>query len=228
MVKKSVLCLFVFTLACSTALFAADHKPLISGKATHVIPATRQAPPPSAAKLIYSNLGPTAEPYQLNGFLVLGPGSVDFGESQFIGVPFTVKGATKFAGLRAPIQYGSSIFPDPGDNYIQMCLYSDASGVAGPPTAPGTQIGNCVAKSNLPVFGTAYPLTTFVFESQNLALASGFSYWIVSQEPSSGTGADSEMVWDWETDTNAYNVAGDGWNTEFAADTQGAVAVYGF
>jgi len=225
MVKKSVLCLFVLTLACST-LFAADHKPLVSGPATHVIAGTQhQAPVSKSVHLIYSNLGPVGNQYQLNGYLVLGASSPSFGESQFVGVPFTVKTAAKLAGIKVPAQYYN--LGDGGTNEIQYCLYSDASGVAGPPTNVGTQIGNCKTADNLPDFGTTGTLTVFNFESQNLALAAGTSYWIVAQENGT-TGVAAEMVWDWANNAiTSVDDAGSGW-VELPASEQGAMAVYSF
>jgi len=214
MVKKTLLCCLVLTLACTTSLFAASRPAvahasrIIRGTGTHLrVPATQHK--------IFSNVGPEANEYQANGYFVAGPTNPVLGVSQFMSVPFSSSVARMLTLVEVPMQwYGQ------GHNVAQLCLYSDNSGV------PGTQIGNCVTHRNLVAFGTTDTLTTYNFTSQALALGAGTPYWIVGQTPSTGAEADATMVWCSESSIEAGNVANGGWFT-FAPDLESVVAIFG-
>jgi len=212
MVKKTLLCFFVLTLA--TSLFGAN-RPLVA-HATRIIKGKGvQLRVPATQHRIFSNVGAEANEYQANGYFVAGSTSA-LGVSQFIAVPFTVGTTGRTLSLvQVPMQwYGS------GHNTAQLCLYSDSSG------APGSQIGNCVTKNNLPAFGTTDTLTAYNFTAQGLVLTASTPYWIVGQEPSSGANTDAEMVWCGESTVLGYNVSSGGWFT-FNPDLESVMAVFG-
>jgi len=215
MVTKKLLCSFALTLASTTLLFG-QNRPIFV-HATHIIVGARVwQPEPDSQHKIFSNVGPSNNEYQTAGFLVSGPKNTLSDESESIAVPF-VLGNTGYTltKVEAPLQYYGY-----GQNYVQVCLYSDNSG------AVGTQIGQCVSKSNLPIFGVTNTLTTFNFTKQGLALSANTQYWIVAQEPSKGEKADAVVIWDAESSLQAYNVANGGWSV-FLPNTQGVMAVYG-
>lgn len=213
--KKTLLCFLVFTLASATALFGADR--LAIAHATHIIQGrAAQTKVPATQHKIFSNVGPSTNEYQANGYFVAGPTNPVLGQSQFIALPFSL-GATayKLTLVKVPMQwYGQ------GHNIAQLCLYSDNSGV------PGTQIGKCVTRLNLPAFGTTNTLTTYNFTAQALALSANTAYWIVGQTPSKGTNADATMVWCGESNSLGYNVNNGGWNV-FLPDLESVAAIYG-
>lgn len=211
--KKLFVCIFVLTLACSTTLLAAD-RPLVA-HADHVI-VGKAAPDTSNDPTLCNSIGPASDEFGDSGFYVAGPTNPVFSHSQFIAVPCTpkanhnlttVKGAWQWAGL--------------GHNTIQICLYSDNGS-----NAPGTQIGNCVNKNNLPAYLTTNTLVTANFTSQNLALTGGTQYWIVAQTPSTGAKADATDVWVGGNPWTSSDVAGNGWGS-FQADYVGAMKVSG-
>jgi hypothetical protein len=214
-VKKTLLCVLVFTLASATALFGADR--LAIAHATHIIQGrAAQTVEPATQHKIYSNVGPSTNEYQANGYFVAGPTNPVLGESQFMAVPFQL-GATayKLTLVKVPMQwYGQ------GHNIAQLCLYSDNSGV------PGSQIGKCVTHINLPAFGTTNTLTTYNFTAQLLALSANTNYWIVGQTPSTGAKADATMVWCSESTYEGYNVNSAGWGS-FQPDLASVAAIYG-
>jgi hypothetical protein len=213
--KKTLLCFLVFTLASTTALFGADR--LAIAHATHIIQGRAQtATEPAAQHKIYSNVGPSTNEFQANGYFVAGPTNPVLGQSQFMAVPFLL-GATGYnlTVVKVPMQwYGQ------GHNIAQLCLYNDNSGV------PGTQIGNCVTHRNLPAFGTTNTLTTYSFTIQALALSANTPYWIVGQTPSTGVNADATMVWCAESNFLGFNVANSGWGA-FQPDLASVAAIYG-
>jgi len=205
--------LFVLTFACTTALFAAQ-RPL-TAHATNVIVGHQQAEPDTGVTLC-NTIGPSTNEYILDGYLLLGPASA-YGESQFIGAPCTPKSTVTLTTVKAGWQYYGS-----GANQVQICLYNDNGS-----NAPGTQIGNCVTKRNLPTFGTTNTLVTANFTSQNLSLTGGTQYWIVAQTPSTGKGDDFEGVWNGTVSPyTGSNVAGTGWYS-FEADLTPSMRVSG-
>jgi len=209
--KKLFVCMFVLTLA--TTLLAAD-KPLVAH--TDRIIVGHQKAEPDIGVTLCNNLGPASNEYNVtNGFFVAGPASA-LGTSQFIGAPCTPAATHTLTTVKAGWQwYGD------GANEIQICLYSDNGS-----NAPGTQIGKCVTKKNLPTFGTTNTLVTANFTKQGLSLTGGTQYWIVALTPSSGTGDDALDVWDGRAGYYGYNVGGGGWGSaEF--DATPAVKVSG-
>jgi hypothetical protein len=215
MVNKQLLCSFALTLA-STTLLLAQHRPTVV-RATHIIVGIGlQQPGPDSQHKIFSNVGPANDEYQLFGFLVSGPKNAINGVSESITVNFFLGNAGyTLTKVEAPIQYYGS-----GHNYVQVCLYSDKSGV------PGSQIGKCVSNSNLPEFGTTNTLTTFDFAKQGLSLSANTQYWIVAQEPSKGPNADAVTVWDWDSMFTGSNVSNGGWSVS-QPNFDGVMAVYG-
>ena len=211
--KKLFVCMFVLTLACSTTLLAAE-APKVA-HADHIIQGKAQ-PNTSHDPVLCNTIGPSTNEFQLNGYFVAGPDNSLLGESQFMAVACTPSKNVTLTTVKAGWQwYGY------GANLIQICLYSDNGS-----NAPGTQIGNCVTKRNLPDFGTANTLVTVNFSSQSLALTAGTQYWIVGQTPSSGTGDDAVDVWNGGGEYTGYNVAGSGWGS-FQADLTPAATISG-
>jgi hypothetical protein len=213
-VKKTLLCFLVFTLASATALFGADR--LAVAHATHIIKGKQIQLEPVTQHKIFSNVGPSTNEYQANGYFVAGPTNPVLGHSQFMAVPFTL-GTTGYtlSLVKVPMQwYGQ------GHNLAQLCLYSDNSGV------PGSQIGKCVQRGNLPAFGTTNTLTTYNFTTQGLKLSASTAYWIVGQTPSSGAAADATMVWCAESIYEGDNISNGGWGA-FQPDLESVAAIYG-
>lgn len=211
MVKKTLVCLFVLTFVCTTMAFA--EKPLVA-HATNIIH-KNAVQDNSRDPVLCSNVGPSANQYGVNGYFVAGPSS-GLGTSQFIGAPCTPKVSKNLTTVKGAWQwYGS------GANEIQVCLYSDSGS-----NSPGTQIGKCVTKKNLPAFGTTNTLVTANFTAQNLALTAGTQYWIVGQTPLTGVGSDAEDVWVGESVWLGYNVGQNGWNS-FQPDLEGVMKVSG-
>jgi len=213
MVRKTLLCVFVLTLA--TSVFAA-HVPAVA-HASRIIKGHQHQADPDSTHLLFSNVGPSGNEYQANGYFVAGPTNPVLGESQFMAVPFTL-GATGYNldKVKVPMQwYGE------GHNTAQLCLYSDSGS-----NYPGSQIGNCVSHSNLPDFGTTNTLTSYNFSSQSLALSPNTQYWIVGQTPSTGSKADATMVWCSESIFEGYNVANAGWGS-FQPNLESVAAIYG-
>ena len=214
MVKKMLVCLFVLTIACTTMVFAAQ-KP-VAVHANHIIQRKAvQDDSPASTVVLCSNVGPATNQYGANGYLVTGPASA-LGTSQFIAAPCTPKVSKILATVKGAWAYDGS-----GANQMQVCLYSDNGS-----NAPGTQIGKCVTKKNLPTFGTANTLVTATFTKQNLALTAGTQYWIVAQTPLTGTGDDFYGVWVGESVSLGYNVGQNGWNS-FQPDLEGVMMVRG-
>jgi hypothetical protein len=210
--KRMLLCIFVLTLACSTTLFAADR--LLSVHADHLIAGHGALPP--AIGVVCSNVGPATNQYGANGYLVLGPSNTLTGSSQFIAAPCTPKTNKILTTVKGAWQYYGT-----GANEMQVCLYSDSGS-----NSPGTLMGKCVTKKNLPTFGTANTLVTATFTKQNLALTAGTQYWIVGQLPASGTGSDAQDVWAGESVFASFNSGGSGW-TSFQPDLEPVMAVSG-
>lgn len=209
MVKKTLLCLFVLTLACTMG-FAASH-PAIA-HATQVIKGHMRQANPDHSVVLFNNLGASGFNYQLNGYFVAGSANSVLGEAQFIALPFTPTVAVTLGKVSAPIQYYGY-----GTNAVRFSLYSDNSGV------PGTQIGNSVTKHNLPAFGTTGVTTTFNFSGQALALTAGTQYWIVGDEPNNSTAVE---VWDADGQWLGYDVANAGWGA-FQPNLAGAAKITG-
>jgi len=198
-------------LTLATTMLAAD-KPLVA-HASRIIQGHSALP--DAGSVLCSNVGASTNMYQENGYFVAGPDSA-LGESQFMAFPCTPKTTKTLTTVKGAWQwYGD------GANEIQICLYSDNGS-----NAPGTQIGKCVTKKNLPDFGTTNTLVTANFTMQALSLTGGTQYWIVGQTPSSGTGDDAMDVWCGGADYTGYNVAGNGWGS-FQADLTPVAAVSG-
>jgi len=211
--KKLFVCMFTLTLACSTMLFAAE-APRVA-HATNVIVGHQRTEPDTSVTLC-NTLGPKTNEYILSGYYVAGPAS-SLGTSQFIASPCTPKATHTLTTVKAGWQWAGS-----GANEIQVCLYSDSGS-----NTPGTQIGNCVTKTNLPNFGTTNTLVTANFKSQNLSLTGGTQYWIVAQTPGSGTGDDALDVWcGTVAPYTGSNVGSSGWYS-FEADYTPSMRVSG-
>jgi len=208
--KKKKMLVLMCILICSTAMYAGQNPAVahtdvrIPGKARidHDLPQS----------ILYDNLGPPTNQYNAGtGSFVAGPSSPSLGQSQSVALPLA--SASVINKVVLPIQY----YGDGGDNYVRICVYTDAAGL------PGTQL-KCKSKSGLPAFGTTNAPTTFNF---SYTIPGGSApVWIVAQEPSTGTGADSTMVWDAHISSEAVNVAGSGW-FGFVPDSGGALRVTG-
>lgn len=212
MVRKTLVCLFVLIVACTTMVFAAD-KPLVA-HADYVV-VGKAAPDTSHDPTLCSNVGPPTNEFGATGYFVGGPNS-EIGNSQFMAMPCTPKANHTLTTVKGAWQwYGA------GHNTIQICLYSDSGS-----NYPATQIGKCVTKNNLPIFLTTNTLVTANFTSQNLALTGGTQYWIVAQTPSKGPQADALDVWVSDGVWMGDNVGGTGWDS-FQPNLAGVMAVSG-
>jgi len=172
--------------------------------------APMQAAPDTLVK-IFSNLGPASAAYVASGYYVAGPVSA-LGQSQFMGLPFTPAKNSTAQQLRAAISWNAT-----GANRVRLSLYSDAGGV------PGTLLAGPVTKANLPAFGTCCTIVTATIPAT--ALTAGTQYWIVADTVATGTGSDSEDVWNSAPQWIAADVAGGGWFN--FVDNNPAGAVYG-
>jgi hypothetical protein len=207
--KKATM--FVFAIAlCGSSLSAQELKSAHSNWQLFVGPAEEA---PAALMKIFSNLGPAETTYTETGYYVAGPASA-LGESQFIGLPFTPADASHATELEAAISWNSL-----GANQVNLSLYSDNSGV------PGTLLAGPKTVKNLPVFGTCCTLAKAAIPST--ALTAGTQYWIVASTPATGTGDDSEDVWNAVYQVSiAGDIAGAGY-AAFPANNTPAGAVYG-
>jgi len=178
------LCLFVL---CSVNLLAQE-----SGRTPKVVLTAEKSPIHTPAEAestlvrIFSNLGPAVNAYNdTNGYLVAGPGS-GLGQ-EFIGVAFTPKADSTVSEIRAAL-----LFEDVGNgapNQIDVSVYGDEGGVPGPIIAGPHTI------KNLANAGTCCALATWALEKKISVLA-GAQYWVVADEPATGTGSDSAALWD--------------------------------
>lgn len=205
--KTTTICFIALTL-CAASLHAQKST---AAPWTHFTEANAQSP--DALVKIFSNLGPSTMAYIANGYYVAGPLSA-LGSSQFIALPFKPAMASHAMQLRAAVAWNSL-----GANQVNLSLYNDASGV------PGTKIAGPVTVKSLPTFGTCCKVAAGTITST--ALTAATQYWIVADTPATGTGSDSEDVWNAVNQLNiAGNVAAGGWFA-FAANLIPAGAVYG-
>jgi len=178
--KKTTM--FVFAIAlCSFGLRAQDLKSTKADPSSIRFEEPMQVGPDVLTK-IFSNLGSATAAYDASGYYVAGPLSA-LGSSQSVGLPFKPAKSSHATQLRAAISWNSL-----GANQVRLSLYSDASGV------PGTLLAGPVTKTNLPVFGTC--CTVLMATIPSTALTAHTQYWIVADTVTTGTGDDSEDVWD--------------------------------
>lgn len=207
--KTATMCIFAVTL-CGANLHA-QKTTTTPGHATEFVKPTEAVP--GALQKIFSNLGPPTNAYIANGYYVAGPNSA-LGSSQSVGLPFVATQNATAEVLAAAISWNSS-----GANEVNLSLYSDASG------NPGTVLAGPVTVRRLPTFGTCCTVAKAVITPT--PLTAGTVYWIVADLPSTGTGSDSEDVWDSVAQLNiAADVADAGW-FNFAANLTPAGAVLG-
>lgn len=206
MPKTLVLGLFVFTLACCTAL--AQSTPAVAHTShTGVIVPAEQTP---AAVTIFTNLGPTAtdEYNDATGYYVLGPDNTVGLSEQWIGLPFTPKQSGHVTQMQVAVQIDDTTTT----NRFVVGLYSDNAGTV------GTLLASASAK-NAPDFGTCCTLVNVAIPST--AVTAGTQYWVVVSTDDVHA-ANFTGVW---AASNLDNIAGDvaqgGWST-FSANVPAA------
>jgi len=211
--KKLFVCMFVLTLACSTALFAAEVP-----RQAHATPSVIHTPAvihPDGTKTIFSNLGPSTNAYyDGNGWLVAGPAS-ELGESQWIGLPFIPAKNSTVTKIEVALSYDGA-----GANQAILSLNNDSSG------SVGTVIEQKTVK-NFPNIGTCCTLVTWKLKTPQ-AVTAGTQYWVVASTPTTGTGDDVLAAWMFSVnDWFDYNVAGGGWTGSLSFTGIPAAGVFG-
>jgi len=167
---------------------------------------------------IFTDLGGSTNAYDnTDGWLILGPSSA-FGESQWIGFPFTPASAATATQLKAALGYFES-----GFNGVQISIRTDNSGV------PGTVLRQkavltlknytdpcCDALKTIPIKGTS--------------LAASTQYWVVVGTNGTTNQSSAEGVWFFATGDpdgdQAYSFdEGTTWSTENVQES--AFGVFG-
>jgi len=220
MVKKTfkllLLWLAVLSFACATLVAQnfASHQPI----GVHVNPSPMRTPAqhnPAGVKTLYSNLGPSTDAYyDADGWLVTGPLSI-LGESQWIGLPFTVSVNATVDALEAAVGYDGS-----GANGFLLGLYSDNGGTVGTLLSSG-------GVKNAPSFGSCCALSVAKLNPP-VSITAGTQYWIVAYTPSSGGGDDFYGAWAFaNADHFDYSIDNDGWTDSLSFTGIPAGAVLG-
>jgi hypothetical protein len=167
---------------------------------------------------IFTDLGGSTDSYDsTDGWLILGPSSA-FGESQWVGFPFTPTSAATATQLQAAVAYFSS-----GFNGIQVSIRTDNSGV------PGTVLRQKAVLS-MKTFGDPCCDALKTIPIKGVKLAANTQYWVVFGTNGGTNESTSEGVWDFATGDPTGNQAysfdeGTTWATEQV--TESAFAVLG-
>jgi hypothetical protein len=162
---------------------------------------------PPGKHVFYSNFfNNPNEPYQANGFLILGPLNIDFGgATQWEAQSFIPTTGGTVNEIDVPLQSYAS-FGNPGDNQQNVSINADdGSG------NPGAVIYQKTMK-NLPVFpACCSSAAVHIPLLKQPVITAGTQYWIVVTTNTTGKGANTEGVWMFTgSSTNEFN-QGTGW-----------------
>lgn len=205
--KRALSGLFVMTLA--SGMLLAQNLKVAHTKSTGTVTKTKN---PAAARIIWSNLGPSpSNAYNdTTGYYVLGPNNSVGLSEQWIGVPFTPKTNATAEVLQVAVQWISGV------NQFSVGIYSDNGGTVGSLIAGGT------GKLS-PAFGTCCQTVNVAIPSTSLS--QGVQYWVVATSDDTNA-ADFTGVF---VASNSAVIAGDvglgGWFS-FTTNTP-AAAVWG-
>ncbi len=204
---KKILMLVCVTALCGITLFAQDLfgqdndkriSRTVEKSNTHVAAVT-----PETLTKIYTNLGVATDAYNDDiGWTVSGPENSVIGEAISVAMAFTPASNSTVTEVQLAIGYAE------GDNQVNIALYNDSGS-----NTPGTLIDGPVTVKKLPDFGTCCKLATAKFPS-GASVTAGSQYWVVAEEPTSGTGSDTWVAWSWVNLPNflfAGNDNGAGW-----------------
>jgi len=207
--KRALSGLFVMTLASGILVAQSSGPKVAHTKTSGAVTKTKN---PAAARIIWSNLGPSpSNSYNATtGYYVLGPNNSVGLSEQWIGVPFVPKMNATAVVLQVAVQWIS------GTNSFSVGLYTDNGGTVGTLIAGGTGSG-------APAFGTCCQTVNVAIPSTSLS--QGVQYWVVASSNDSSA-ADFTGVF---VASNLANIAGDvgqeGWFS-FTTNTP-AAAVWG-
>jgi hypothetical protein len=187
----------------------------ITGQVGHRTAANVRTP---GLTTIFTDLGGSTNAYDsTDGWLILGPSSA-FGESQWIGFPFTPSSAATATQIKAGVAYFES-----GFNGIQVSIRADNSGVPGTVLRQKAVLGManygdpcCDALKTIPIKGTK--------------LAANTQYWVVFGTNGGTNQSTSEGAWFFATGDpdgdQAYSFdEGSTWATEEVEES--AFGVFG-
>jgi hypothetical protein len=197
--KRTVLGLFVLTMACGTLL--AQSRPKIAHSTNHSGTSTPPAPPAAGLVTIFSNMFPVKGNMYNDtlGYYVAGPdNSIQGQDEQWISIPFTpaVNAHVEELQLAVGIISGTSLF--------DVTLASDDGGI------PGTSLGT-KSVTDIPEWGACCKLVTVKFKAPGIAVTAGTQYWIVAT-PDDVFAADFTGAWAFSNlDWVSGNVGQAGW-----------------
>lgn len=164
MLKRSLACLFVLTLA--SGILWAQNAPKVAHTSRSNAPAQRWNPPASHP-VIWTNMGPSFSNLynDTTGYYVLGPNNSVGLSEQWIGLPFTPSKNVSATELVAAIGI------ETGTSLVDVGLYSDSGGTVGTLIAGGHS-------TKIPLFGTCCGVVEVTIPST--ALTAGTQYWIAA------------------------------------------------
>jgi hypothetical protein len=216
-VKKTLFLILALMLSNSMLFAQARHSGRTSTTKEKSAIHTPSQDEPQALKRIYSNLGKSKTDRFLdtNGWTIAGP-NAGLGVTQYIGMPFTPKANSHVSQAQLAVEWVT------GDNQVNVSLYDDAGGV------PGTLLAGPITVTNLGVFGTCCQLAVANFPPT--AVTSGSQYWIVADEPSTGSGSNTWAAFAFVPTLFPFaffNPANGGWLPGDGAAAEAAGGVYG-
>jgi len=192
---------------------------------------SKVTPEPQGAIEIYSNLGPSATPFDPTGGLpITGPSSS--AGTQAVAFPFTSKTAVNLEGIELPAGWYSGL------NSVYVCIYADESGLPG-------EVVECITIYNLYPFGEdilfpiciwelPYPyypwpcVCIVVWPWDPFPLAAEVRYWVVVYPDPNEPDFWGYWYYNYEHkkgEVAIYNQTTGAWETEMAILP--AVALYG-